>query len=228
MLTLRTLSDIVPFALAGAISPALVAIITLYLASKNHPRRRAVACLLGLTLFLVLFGLVAHVVLRGLGAVHVRKDHRYLVGIGNLVIATALFLWAGVRVVRGPRPPRDETAVARRSVSTLAAFASGFGLMALNFTTLPLYVIMVREATGSGLALGSQVFILTVVTVIVMTPAWFPIAVTLVAPTLAQRVLGALNAFLARAGAPLFTLALVVLGVYLIVLGGPDVWNRFF
>ena len=226
MLTLRTLSDMLPFALAGAISPAIVALVTLYLQSPQHGRRRAIFCLLGIVTLTILFGLIAHFVLRGIGEVHVRKDRQYLVGLGNLVIAGALFVWAVVRMIRGPVPVPDEAPVVNRSRTTVTAFASGFGLMALNVTTLPLYALMIRSATRSGLAVGSQLLVLAVVTVIILSPAWFPIALTYVMPKRAQRVLGALNGFLAKYGRTLFTIALFALGIYLIILGAPDVWDK--
>lgn len=221
----RALLEMLPLAVAGAVSPAVLGVCVLVLAAPDRGRRNGIAFFLGTLAFSVLFAGVMIVVLQHIGVVH-RTQHEVRAGaVADLVLGVLLALWAIARIVRGPKPPRASNQHrAKRPLTFVTAWALGMFMMAVNFSTLPLYALAIRQIDQQHLARWSAFACIALLTAIILVPAWLPVAITVVAPRQSQRVLRALNVFFARHSFMILTVIIGVFGAVLILKAGPHLW----
>lgn len=103
--------------------------------------------------------------------------------LGALLVGYGLVLLRSYVRSRAPATSEaDQLAHARRH----GLFAWGMLGMATNYTTLPLYVAVGQRVGASSIGLVWKLLLLTVVTAIVLAPAWLPLVFTHLAPRRAR------------------------------------------
>jgi threonine/homoserine/homoserine lactone efflux protein len=217
--------EALPFALGGAVSPALFALAMLVMASPDRGRLKGLCYFCGTLTFSVLFVLALHFLLRSVGLAPASRTKEQAEAIIDVILGSLLVLWAIGRVLRGTPPPKQKQEDrARKQLGLGAAFSIGFVMMATNLSTLPLYALAVRAVDRSGLSTTDKLVEVAAITVIILVPAWLPVALAYLMPTRSQRILGDLRDFLSRHGRLIITGMLVGFGFYLILKGAPRLW----
>jgi hypothetical protein len=209
---LQVLVFVVPFGLAGAVSPLMLIEQTVILAGPDGERagRRYAA---GAALTLLLF--VSVLVLGGRAISLPQEPH--LDATLDIVIGASLVVFA--LAIRGRRPRDHDGHRACRGMRPREALGFGVFSMATNFTTLALVVPAAKEIASSDLDLAGRAVIVAVLVVLASTPAWLPVALTSVAPGAAERGLFAISDLIERRGRLLIVLFLAGLGWLLVVRG---------
>jgi hypothetical protein len=91
--------------------------------------------------------------------------------------------------------------------------------MATNFTSLALVVPGAKAIAAGAIDLPERALLVVLLSVIVATPAWLPVALTAIAPGPAQRGLNAIGEFIENHGRRLTVILLGALGLVLILRG---------
>lgn len=210
-----TFLSFLPFALAAAISPMMLAEQTLLL---SQPNGRATGRRFALGVAFVLLVVVA--LLIGFGrAISLPKEPKLssgldiLIGAGLLLIA--LVLWQRKR--HGVKAPEEKGALSRFGAS--GAYAFGMFSMATNFTSLALIVPAAKEISASDTSFPERELLALILTFIVATPVWLPLALTAIAPGPAERVLDAIDQFIKTRGRQATLVLLFGLGLFLVLRG---------
>ena len=210
---LQVLALVVPFGLAGAVSPVMLTEQTVVLSGPGG-RRAAIRYAAGAMLALLAY--VAVLLLFG-RSIDLPKDPHLdatldvVVGAGLLVVALVL----GLRHPRA-RKPADAP---RRELTAREAFGFGVVSMATNVTTLALVVPAAKAIAASHVGTLGRAVAAVVLVVLASIPAWLPIALTTVAPGPADRGLRALGDLLKRRGHTIMVVVVAALGAFLVVRG---------
>jgi hypothetical protein len=211
-LVVQVLALIVPFGLAGAVSPVMLVEQTVILAGPDGKRagtRYAAGAALALLLFvsvLVLFGRAISL------PQEPHLDATLDIVIGSLLVVFAL-------AIRWRRPRQRNAHRARRKMGPREALGFGVFSMATNFTTLALVVPAAKEIASSNLDLAGRAIVIAVLVVLASTPAWLPVALTAVAPGAAERGLLAIGDLIEQRGRLLTVLFVTGLGLLLVFRG---------
>jgi hypothetical protein len=209
---MQVLAIVVPFGLAGAVSPVMLVEQTVILAGPDGTRggtRYAAGVALTVLLFvsaLVLFGRAISL------PEEPHLDATLDIVIGSLLVVLAL-------AIRWQRPREHKEHRARRGMGPREALGFGVFSMATNFTTLALVVPAAKEIASSDLQPAGRVVAITVLVVLASTPAWLPVALTEVAPGAAERGLLAIGDLIEQHGRLLTVLFVAGLGLLLVVRG---------
>jgi hypothetical protein len=209
---LQVLALVVPFGLAGAVSPVMLVEQTVILAGPDGTRagtRYAAGVALTLLLFvsvLLLFGRAISL------PQEPHLDATLDIVIGCLLVVLAL-------AIRWRRPPEHKKRRARHEMGSREALGFGVFSMATNFTTLALVVPAAKEIASSSLQLAGRAVGTAVLVVLVSTPAWLPVALTAVAPGPAERGLLAIGDLIEERGRLLTVVFVAGLGLLLVVRG---------
>ena len=209
---LQVLALIIPFGLAGAVSPVMLTEQTILLAGTDG-RRSATRYAAGAAAVLLVF--VGALILFGRAVSLPQEptlDATLDFVIGGLLLAAALLIHH-----RRPREPRP--AHPGRTLGPHQALGFGAFSMATNFTTLAFVVPGAKVIAASDLGLVGRTLAVAVLVGLASTPAWLPIALTRVAPGPAARGLGALRGLIERRGRIITVLFLAGLGLLLVVHG---------
>lgn len=208
---IQTFLLILPFGITGALSPIMLTEQTMMLATSGGLRagRRyatgAVLVLLAFVALLVLFGSVISL------PQEPKLDANLDIAIGIALIALSLFL-------RKPRIHRKKKHH-ERHLGGSTAFGFGMVSMATNFTTLALMIPASKIISASDLEFPAREILVLALVVMASTPAWLPLALTVVAPGPAERGLRAFGHLIEERGRLLTVLLLAALGLLLILRG---------
>ncbi len=209
---LQVLVLIIPFGLAGAVSPMMLTEQTIVLSGVNGRRsgiRYAVGAAATLFIFvgaLVLFGRVISL------PEEPTLDATLDFVIGGLLVGAAL-------VVRWRRPTGPPAVHRRRPMGPQQALGFGAFSMATNFTTLAFVIPGAKVIASSDLGVTGRAVALIVLVGLATIPVWLPIALTSVAPGPAARALGVLRGLIEHRGRTITVFFLAGLGVLLIIRG---------
>ena len=213
---LEVLILIIPFGLAGAVSPVMLTEQTVLLAGeggRRAGRRFATGAFLVMAVWialLVFFGRAISL------PQEPRLDATLDLVLGLLFILVALALRHGR--ARGSKK-KKERKHSRLRFGPGAALSFGAFSMATNFTTLALVIPGAKAIAAGDLEIAERAVLVLVLTAIVSTPAWLPVALTVVAPGPARRGLGAIGDFIQNHGRRLTVLLIGLLGLLLVALG---------
>ena len=188
---LAALGIVVPLGLAGAVSPVLLTEQTVLLAGPGG-RRAGVRFTAGAALVLLM--IVSALMLFG-RAISLPTEPD-LDATLDLVLGLLLLVLAAVIHARG-RGAAKRPDGSRRA---LPAFAFGALSMATNFTTLALMLPAAKEISTADVDIAGRVVLVLVLVVLATTPAWLPLALTLVAPGPGRRVLAMVQSQIDRHG----------------------------
>ena len=209
---LQVLAVVVPFGLAGAVSPVMLIEQTVILAGLDG-KRAGTRYAAGAALTLLLF--VSFLVLFGRAISLPQEPH--LDAALDIVIGALLVVFA--LAIRWRRPRQRNAHRGRREIGPREALGFGVFSMATNFTTLALVVPAAKEIASSSLDLAGRAVVIAVLVVLASTPAWLPVVLTAVAPGDAVRGLIAISDLIEHRGRLLMVLVLAGLGLLLVVRG---------
>ncbi len=206
---------IIPFGLAGAVSPMLLTEQTVLLAGRDG-RRAARRFAAGV--FLVALAYIGLLVFFG-RAISLPGEPSLDSTLDLLLGALLLLISLAIHRGRNRRPQEPAVETSRRSFGAGQAFGFGAFSMATNFTTLAILVPGSKMIAAAGLVFPERVLLVLVLASMVTTPAWLPLALARVAPGAAERGLTGLGNLIQSHGRRLTVLLLAGLGLFLVLRG---------
>jgi hypothetical protein len=209
---LQLLLLVMPFALAGAVSPVMAAEQTVLLAGPGG-RRAAGFFAAGAAATLLISGAVFMLLGRAIAV----PDRPGLVAAADIAIGLALVAFAVALRRRRPAPPAERAP--RRGPGARGAFGFGVFSMATNFSTLAFMVPAARVIAASEVPSYGHVLVLCAVVGVASAPAWLPPVLTALAPGPASRGLNAFAALLDRRGHGIAVIVTAVVGAVLLAHG---------
>jgi hypothetical protein len=218
------LAEAAGFAILATISPAALAVMTVFLTSAN-PRRSALMYVAGAMLMTVVMAVVMLYAIRATG-LNLRRGYesRYGLRLAVGILALALAVVISWRVRRTPRrlsEPREDQPgrglmsrlVTRPTART--AFVAGLIVFAPSATFIAaVQAIATADADVPVTALG-----LTIVVVLSAMISWLPLLAYLAAPAATTRRLRAASGWLRVHGKELTVGALAICGIVLVING---------
>ncbi|MFZ9668422.1 MAG: GAP family protein [Solirubrobacterales bacterium] len=208
-----------PFALAGAISPMVLTEQTVLLTTAGGRRTASIyaaGAVLVLTVYISLLLLFGNLISF---PAHESFSASVDLGLGIALLLFASFLRHRGKVKAARRVEKKEKQDARMAVGPAQAFGFGVLGMATNVTTLAALIPAAKIISERENGLIDNAVLGLIVVVIAAIPAWIPIVLTLIAPGPADRFLKALGDFFHRRGRLVLVLIFGLLGAYLIVTG---------
>ena len=204
-----TLFLILPFALAGALSPLMLTQQTLLLSAPRgkhaalHYAAGAGAVLLIFLLLLIFFGQI--ISLPREPSLSARAD--IALGLGLVFLAPVIILF------------RRQERAAPKQISLGAKGALGFGSfsMATNFTTLALMIPAAKMIAAGEHVFFERVLFAVFVMILASSPAWFPLALSGLSS--AELLLGKLGDFIGSHTREVLGAACLLLGLFLLFKG---------
>jgi threonine/homoserine/homoserine lactone efflux protein len=214
------MTKILPLALAGAISPTVLAVVLVVLSGEKDPKLRGLAFLAGTTTVVAAISLVVVFVLGAAVPESQKGSGSDLAGYIDLAFAVLLLALGAFTFSRRNHPPKKHHDASQEPGARLGRFyALGAVIMLLNFTTLAVFLPALKEIAIEKVSEADRVVALVVVDVIVLTPAWLPVLLYMVSPSLARKVLDPLNGFLQRHRVAVGVGICLVFAAYLTYLG---------
>ena len=214
------LTKILPLAVAGAISPTVLAVGLVVLSEKRYPKLRGLAFLAGTTSVVVAISLLVVFVFGAAVPDSQKGSNSDLSGYIDLAFAVLLLALAALTFSRRNHPQRKHHDHSQDPGARLPRFfAIGAVIMLLNFTTLAVFLPALKDIAIDKVSEADRLTALVVVDVIVLTPAWLPVLLYLVSPRLARKVLNPLNEFLLRHRVAVGVGICLVFAAYLAYLG---------
>lgn len=189
------IATILPLALGAAVSPTVAALVIAVLARGEDAVRRGAALTVGAAIPLVLVAAVVLLTLHASGAAGPGDRHRTAGGIVDLVAAAAL-AYLALRALQPTHTAQEHQAArARHATGSPARYVGlGAGVMLLNFSTLALFVPAVKDiGRADDVSAAGEAAALALLLVIVLVPAWAPVALRAAFPDRAQRILAPLG-----------------------------------
>lgn len=217
------IDGVLPLALGAAISPTVLTAGILVLSGKAHPLARFVFYTLGTATMVAAIGIVGLLTLDATvsSAQHGPSRASAIIdlSIGALLLALAVRI-----LVRGPigkrsRKPDDSEHGAGQAPHPGRYYVLGLVMMATNFTTLALYLPLLKQIVRSGASTFSQISTLVISDAIILAPVLLPLAAYLLAPKRAAAMLASLNGFVQRNGKYVSATLAAGFGIYLAAKG---------
>ena len=212
---IRTFLVTLPVVLGGAVSPVLLIALIGMLAAGWRARAWAFAG--GATITTVAVTVALWLVFRHHAAGVPSGSHPHRAALVDLVIGGLLVLWGLYRVPRWKRVVAP--AAPKEGGGTAAAFVGGCVLMVTNLSTIACIVVQAKLVAHSTIPVAQQLVVVAIGTVIVLTLVWLPLLLTAVMPDSSARVLGAIRHFFDTRGPHTLTVALILVGGYLLAHG---------
>lgn len=218
-------AQVLPLAFGAAVSPMVLAASVLILAGRDHPRTRALAFLAGASVPLFAAGAFGAIVLGRPSSPSSPRFHVALSPSVDIVFGALLLLLALRAAVHKP-PTANERASAKTEdaatsggVHATRFFVFGFWSMATNPTTLAMLIPASKDIGRSSADLAERALVFAVLLAVTLSPIIVPIALEMVAPTYAHRVLGRLGQAARSHRRVIAAVVMAVLGVYLLARG---------
>jgi cytochrome c biogenesis protein CcdA len=175
------LAQVVPLALAAAISP-VVFLLQLNTLTGPRPIPRGAALTAGAAIVLIV-GSTIGVALGGTGFAE-RDSLQAAINLAFGVLLIAVGLRA---LLRPPKPKPVERDPKPTSIGR--SFLAGAGGMASNVTTFALYIPALALIAGSGLPLGQRGIAALIILVLTLMVAWVPLVLVVAVPGASTRLL---------------------------------------
>jgi hypothetical protein len=215
------LVSVLPLAVGAAISPTLLALQLLVLTGPSKPLGRAWALAAGSAVVLALFSLLGLTVLNHLHPAE--HHHRSLRGAVIMFVAAGLLVVLAIRTIRRRPLPADQhtsrTASRLQTAPTYWFFGVGAVGMALNFSTLVLFLPALHEITRSTASVLARSVAFAMLFVITLTPVIGPALAVTVLGSRAAPALDATHRFVTKHSRQIGITIEVVFAVYLVVKG---------
>jgi hypothetical protein len=208
-----TIAKVIAAGLAASVSPVSVMVLITLMFTKK-PIRNSSLFLLGFTLTLIAIGLVAVFVLHAGG--HEGKttfDAWIDIGLGVLCLAA---IPLSVRKRSKQKEPEE---AGGKSLTALRAFTFGVITMAIDASTIVIYISGVHFISAAKLSAGGEVALFAILTFFSVITLLVPMALYIVFPDRAKKLLNALKAWLVKHSKLIGAGILLVFGVALLVKG---------
>jgi threonine/homoserine/homoserine lactone efflux protein len=208
----RTLLEILPLALAAALSPTGLLFVTAIIGGKGNARRNALLFVVGGIIFLAVLGLVIMLVFNH---TVVPSDHHKKLSAWIDIIFGALIIlvvWSSLFIKR----KKKATKVKKRQRPYVIV---GFFFMMINTSTNIPFAAASKTIADSGLPPPENAVLFIVLVLITISMFAFPVVFSYVAPEKSEVVLGKARTFMQRYGAQLTRAFFIVVGIYLVVKG---------
>jgi threonine/homoserine/homoserine lactone efflux protein len=205
------LSDIVPLALAAAISPVIF-LLQLTTLTGSRPIARGSALTAGAATALIVVSTIG--VLVGDTGFSTRDTLQAAINIAF----GALLMAVGLRALLRPPKPKEPKASARKP-SVRGSYLAGIGGMASNITTFALYIPALALIAGSGLPLRQQGFAALIILVITLMVAWVPLVLAVAVPGASSRLLPRLGSWMTANNRWIQVVLGLGFGIWLLVKG---------
>jgi threonine/homoserine/homoserine lactone efflux protein len=184
------LAEVVPLALAAAISPVIF-LLQLNTLTGPRPITRGAALMAGAAIVLII-GSTLGVLVGGTGF----SDRPTLQAVINIAFGV-LLIAVGLRaILRPPKPKQADPDAKPAGIGR--SFLAGMGGMASNVTTFALYIPALALIAGSGLPLGQRGLAALIILLITLMVAWVPLVIAIVVPGATTRLLPALGSWMNR------------------------------
>ena len=218
-------TEVLPLAIAGSCSPTTLVIGILILTSKTKPLAKATVFVIGNLVVLAGVGLVTLFFAHATSTATASTS-----GAPNPVDAT-LDVFVGAFLViltirnylKAPTdsaPPKWLTGMDRMGFGR--SFLIGVGIMAINVSTLVMFMPAVRYVGKYSHTLTSELWLLVLVVLIVESWMLAALAISIAAPQRSGRVLRRLNAWVGRHNRTICLITFAIFGVYFLVKGLSD------
>ena len=205
------LAKVLPLAAGAAVSPTVFAAVVLVLSGAVRPLARAGGLAVGAAVPLVVLAAVGLIGFRHAGA----GDQLRISPVVDLVFGVLLLLLA-VRAWRRPAGGGHPSRLL--SAGPAVCVLLGVGLMLTNFSTLALFVPLVKEvAIASSVGLAAQLAVLAASLVIALVAVWLPLLLYALSPERSRALLGTVSAATRRHSRAVGVGICLVFGVYLCV-----------
>lgn len=193
------MAKILPLALAGAISPTVLALGLVVLSGNEKPRARGLAYLAGVATVTLLIS-VAVVFVFGAAIPEKQKGSGSdLSGYIDLAFAAILLGLGAVTFATRNRTKKEKGKHDEAPGAHLGRYyLMGLAIMVGNLTTLAVFIPALKEIAIEKVSGADRIVAMATVDVIVLIPAWLPVALYVASPETARRVLNPLNDFLQR------------------------------
>jgi hypothetical protein len=210
----RTLIEILPLAVAAAVSPAGLLAVMAILSGKGNARRNSLFFLLGSMLLLVATGLI--VILFFHRAVHASSHSKEIsawidIALGCLIIMIVAFqvLYKG-----GKEEKKEEPHPHKRPY-----FVIGFLYMMVNTSTLIPFIAACKIIGADRLALAYNITLLAFVVAVTTSLIAIPVILSYAAPNRSEAILGPVKSFMNKHGGRIAQVFFLLIAVYLLLRG---------
>lgn len=212
------MADLIPkmvvTGLAAAISPVAVMFL-ISVMMRKHARRNSIMFLSGFSLVLLAIAMVAIFLLKaGSSGKKSTVDGYIDVALGILCLAAMLLS------LRSRKTGKEKEA---KDLKASRAFVFGMTAMAVNATTIVIYVAGTHSIVEAKASLGGDILALLVLTLVTLTTLLIPIFILFAFPTRSEKVLGSLSSWLSRHHKIIGAGILLVFGIYLLIKGISEV-----
>jgi threonine/homoserine/homoserine lactone efflux protein len=179
------LAQVIPLALAAAISP-VVFLVQLTTLTGPKPIARGSALTAGAAVVLIVLSTIG-VAFGGTSF----SSNETLKAALNIVLG-ALLIAVGLRALL--KPPKTKSAEPdEKPTSVGRSFVSGAAAMASNVTSFALYIPALALIAGSGLPLGQRGIAALIILLITLMVAWVPLLLAAIVPGASSRLLPTLG-----------------------------------
>lgn len=212
---LELLLKIIPLDLAATLSPGILALAVILLSGKIHPVIRTISFFIGTLIVAVAIALIGFYLGK---SVPVDVKQSLLSAVVDLVLGILFILFALKTFFNKDRQISAKTN--NQSAQVLKWMAVGFVVSATNFDALFLSLTAAKEVGGTTAIGDINKFILLIVNIFFFTlPILLPLAIYLLLPDLAGRILARINHFVLKYSRNLVVVLFLIFGIVLIIRG---------
>ena len=222
--TVQLLIRVLPLAIAGALSPTLFGLMTVILSNRHHAIRRGLAFALGaaVPVVLVTFAIITvfddvqlPLFRRGPGTLSLEID--IFVGSILVVLGLALILWQG-QFGTSRASSRVQSSSRRTSPdsSIFRTFWFGFGMMAINGTTLLMLIPAAKDIAVAQARPVSKLTVAIIIDTIIMLSVLVPLAIYTFKPKESAELMEQAEAWIRAHVRPVLGSVALLIGSYLI------------
>lgn len=216
------LLEIVPIALAAAISPTSFALLIVLLSLSKRPKTSGAGFLLGSTLIILIAALLGMVAAEGF--LLTRPEPGQLKSWIDLLLGI-LVLFYGFKILLNKNAwfEDKELELPTNNKSATSEFISSLflamGLFVLNFITTALVFLGGSKIAAAGLGWIGTIISLLVLMAITLSMVALPVLIYFLTPQKADKILFKLNKWIKKNGHYLTAILIIVIGVYFIFNG---------
>jgi len=209
------IADILPLVLAAAVNPATIGLVVLILATAERPLLRAAAFCAGFAVVLVGASAAGLVALTSIGG-GIDTDSPAL-GWVDIAMGSALLVSSALSLLR----QGDIAAQQRRlrGAPLPAFFGLGAVMMLSSLNSLAVSVSLLHRIAVADVNGFERALALAFTDAVILLPVLAPLALVVLAPPLAERVLPRIRAGVDRYGVAVGAVVFVAIGAYLLVDG---------
>ena len=207
------------------ISPTILAIQVLVLSSRQRPRMKAFALLIGAAVTLAAFGLVIVLLLQS-GPVTKADETAPTHGLVYVTLrltGALLLVWLGIRSMRPSKTPgeKHQSRVASMLATAGAPLYVGVGVVGIliDFSSLVLFIPGLHDIVRSDASAATKWIAFAILYIFILLPVIVPLLLCVVMGANADPILAAINRFVIKHGRTINVVVCFVFAAYLAITG---------